>query len=287
MDRPKLLGWLADACSSHPRVASSLVSNGLLARALDCASQLATSDDGDDGEQVTAETAAYTQAPALALFGAVLAVSWAGLCWGQATLNGCHAARLTGAAELRNQQHPHFPWCPTQAGVLLDSISCCLGCLAAAGELVGGGAAGGLVEGSTAGSLAVEAAQAASCLQDRLAAVQQDSAAPLTLAERAAQMQQLLPAAERIAAAMDAVDRLPDQQVAVQLEVARAAAPRHCSNLRCANLAAAGGTVMYRGDHGLRCRWDEQTLLGWASAGWWNGGAWPFSSCMPAGLWPP
>lgn len=165
-----------------------------------------------------------------------------------------------------------------QAGMLLDSISCCLECLTATDELVGGGAAG---------SLAVEVAEAASCLRDRLAALQQDNAAPLTLAERAAQMQQLLPAAGRIAAAMDAVDWLPDQQVAVQLEVARAAAPRRCSYLRCANLAAEGGAVMYRGDHGLRCRWDEHTLLCWASAGWWNGGAWPFSSCMPAGLWPP
>lgn len=104
MDRPKLLAWLADACSSHPRVASSLVSNGLLAMAMECASQLATSGDGSEGEQVTAEIGAChaAQAPAPALFGAVLAVSWAGLCWGQAALNSCHAARLTGAAELRN-----------------------------------------------------------------------------------------------------------------------------------------------------------------------------------------
>ena len=63
-----------------------------------------------------------------------------------------------------------------------------------------------------------------------------------------------LPAACRLATALQAWWGRPSQQQADQLEVATAAAVRSCAYLRCANLGGEGGPAAGAGAGSKRCR---------------------------------
>ena len=75
----------------------------------------------------------------------------------------------------------------------------------------------------------------------------------------------LLPAARKLAEALQAYWQLPEQQAAARLEVARAAAARSCAYLRCSNLAAEGGVSAGEGKGSLRC--SGCRVVWWVPAG--------------------
>ena len=103
------------------------------------------------------------------------------------------------------------------------------------------------------GDLAQQAeAVASSLLQRTVALLSSPSSRHTEHAERL--RQQVLPAAERLAALFDAYCHLPDQQAAVNLEVARAAAGRSCAYLSCPNVQGGGGALAGEGAGSKRCR---------------------------------
>lgn len=128
-----------------------------------------------------------------------------------------------------------------QAEALLHSCRCCLEGLAAAppSELVG-----------TSCKLGRQVAAAQSRLLQQLEALRADA----TEQAPAAQLRQLLPAPEQVAAAFDAYCRRASQQAAARLEVAQVAARRTCAYLRCPNVQAEGGALVCKRHAGLCCR---------------------------------
>ena len=107
--------------------------------------------------------------------------------------------------------------------------------------------------GITAAMLAeLQAAGAALCDRRRqlLAGLGPDA----SMAERAAQLRQLLPLAAHLAAHEQAHWEVPSMKQERQLKLARAAATRSCAYLRCANVAAQGGPAAGQGVGSARCR---------------------------------
>ena len=70
----------------------------------------------------------------------------------------------------------------------------------------------------------------------------------------AALQERVLPLCRELAAALHAWWQRPEQQPALQLEAAQAAARRSCAYLRCANLGGEGGPAAGEGVGSLRCR---------------------------------
>lgn len=87
--------------------------------------------------------------------------------------------------------------------------------------------------------------------QQLIAADGDHSASP---AARARRLQQLVPAAERVASVVDQYQALPGPSLAILCEVATAAAGRSCAYLRCPNVEAGGGPAAGQGTGSMRCR---------------------------------
>ena len=97
-----------------------------------------------------------------------------------------------------------------------------------------------------------EAAAAVEALGQQLVAADEDRAA--SPAARARRLQQLLPAAERVASVVHQYQALPGPSLAILYEVATAAAGRSCAYLRCPNVEAGGGPAAGQGAGSMRCR---------------------------------
>ena len=121
--------------------------------------------------------------------------------------------------------------------------------LAAAARSIADRASGG----SAPPELQQQAATAAAGLQSHLAALQGQTTA--TPAVRAEQLQQLLPAAEGVAALASQHQALSEQAQAAQRELAFAAAGRSCAYLRCSTVQAEGGAAAGQCTGSMRCRW--------------------------------
>ena len=86
-----------------------------------------------------------------------------------------------------------------------------------------------------------------------------EAAAKLGMAEGCTPRQQaqclkpLVQPAAQLAAALLQYWQLPEQVAAAQVELARAAATRACSNLRCANLGGEGGWAAGEGEGSRKC----------------------------------
>ena len=106
-------------------------------------------------------------------------------------------------------------------------------------------------------SLAAELKQGACSLRRQRQQVLDGLPAGASLADRAAQLEQLVQPAADLAGLMRQWLQLPATAQQEQLAMSRAAAARSCAYLRCANVAGQGGPAAGQGIDGKRCRWVE------------------------------
>lgn len=117
----------------------------------------------------------------------------------------------------------------------------------------GGAGSSAAGAGTSAGSAVSEALRAMFAAVRQMEAAGGGTVPPASLALLQQYQQILLPAATRLATAMQAWWELPEQQAAAQLEATQAAATRSCAYLRCANLGGSGGPAAGQGEGSKRC----------------------------------